>query len=145
MASLAQQTLQSICLFKAFRNMGIAVPITESGPFRVLEHGRSMLRPFHLDIVPVPMNNITTPGRYLVVEINSEGEDCFHHAVALGVIDGMFFEADGDEQKIKSRADIQAMIACPRRRAFRIVSAAVSVFLFWTPPWFETVDLWVGS
>ena len=61
------------CLVDSFHGLGFKVPYVCDGPFRVLEDGSKMLKPFGYIIKAVPRIYSTGPGRWVVCK----GEHCF--------------------------------------------------------------------
>ena len=68
-----KQEKKQCCLVDSFRGLGFKVPYACDGPFRVLEDGSKMLKPFGYLIKAVSRICSTGPGRWVVCK----GAHCF--------------------------------------------------------------------
>lgn len=62
----ADSQFDDVCLNHAFRDHGVKVPYTRSGPFWILRDGNEMLLPFKLECKRVTQHALGTAGKYIV-------------------------------------------------------------------------------
>ena len=91
------------CLVDSFRGLGFKVPYVCDGPFRVLEDGSKMLKPFGYIIKAVSRIYSTGPGRWVVCK----GGHCF---ALRRKGEGNTWSIDGADRKRVAAMDLDTLM-----------------------------------
>ena len=98
-----QKEKTQCCLVDSFRGLGFKVSYVCDGPFRVLEDGPKMLKPFGYIIKAVPRIYSTGPGRWIVCK----GGHCF---ALRRKGEGKTWSIDGADRKRVAARDLDTLM-----------------------------------